>query len=83
MVAVQISELQHYCFHAEGQSDEFEQSQAEWRQHFVRANTEGAQFRNLYEDTRIANAGIAPEELLAYELEKHNSSPRSRGDCLV
>ena len=50
-----------YHLHAEGQSDELQQSQAVLRQHLERSNTEGAQLMNLYEETRIANASIAPE----------------------
>ena len=42
-----ISELRHSHFHAESQSDEFQQSQAELGQHLERANAEGAQLRNF------------------------------------
>ena len=61
VVSQSISELQHYHRHAEGQSHEFQQSQAELRQHLGRSNTEGAQLMNLCEETRIANGRIAPK----------------------
>ena len=35
------SELRHFHRHAEGQSDEFHNSQAELRQHLERSNPEG------------------------------------------
>ena len=53
------SELEHYHRHAECQSDEFQQSQAELRQNLERSNAEGAQLRNLCEETRTANARFA------------------------
>ena len=55
------SELQHYHLHAEGHSAEFQQTQTEVLQHLERSNTEGTQFRRQDEETRTANAGIAPE----------------------
>ena len=39
----------------------FNKSQAELGQNLERTNTEGAQFRGLAEETRTANASIAPE----------------------
>ena len=55
------SELQLYHLHVESESDEFRQSHAEMRQHLERSNTERAQFRRLHEETRTANASVAPE----------------------
>ena len=65
------SELSLCCLHAEGQSDEFQQSETELRQHLERSKTEGAQVRNFYEETRTANASIAPKatRLRARELQ--------------
>ena len=56
-----VAVLVHYHRHAEGQSDEFQQSQAELRQQWERAFTEGAQLRNVREGTRTANARSASE----------------------
>ena len=55
------SELQHDHRHTERQSDEFQQCQAQLGQLLGRSNTEGAQLRNLFEQTRTVNASIAPE----------------------
>ena len=55
------SELQLYNRHAEGPPDEFQQSQAQVRHTLERSNTEGVRLRNLCEETRTANASIAPE----------------------
>ena len=49
------SELRNYHLRAEDQSDEFQQSHTGLRQHLERSETEGAQFRNLYEETRTGN----------------------------
>ena len=56
------SELQnHHHHHTGGRSEEFQQSQAELRHNLERSNAEGVQVRNLWEETRTANASIAPE----------------------
>ena len=56
-----ILSLQFNRLQAEGQFDEFPHSQPELMQYLERPNAEGAQFRSLLEETRIANARIAPE----------------------
>ena len=55
------SELQHYYHPLESPSEEFQQSQAELRHIVERSNAEGTQLRNLIEESRTANASIAPE----------------------
>ena len=59
----------------EGQSDEFQQSQAELKQNMERSNTEGAQLRNLYEKTRNANANIATDVV---RLQARGAPPTTR-----
>ena len=53
--------LQYCHLHATGHADQFQQSQAEWREQLTWSSTEGAQFRIRYEETRTANDSIAPE----------------------
>ena len=48
------SELRHCRPHSVGQSDKFQQSQAEWKQILERSNTQGVQLRHLCEETRTA-----------------------------
>ena len=63
------SEIQHYHLHAESQSDELNQTPAsntEGAQY-----TEGAQFWNLLEEARTANAGIAPDVTRSRTREEH------------
>ena len=55
------SELQNYHLHAEGQSDEFQQSQEKLRRYLERSTTEGVQFRSPNEENRTATAGIEPQ----------------------
>ena len=66
---VKRSELRHY-HHAEGQSEEFPQSQRRLRQNLERSNSEGVQERNPSEETRTANA--------RHKLEMRNHPPESR-----
>ena len=72
------SELQDYHHHAEGQSEEFPQSQAELRHNLERSNAEGVQVRNL-EKTRTANASIAPEVV---RLKARNAQLSTRGSTM-
>ena len=57
--AAEMMRSQQHHRHAEGQSDEFQQSQL--RQQWERSYTEGAQLRNVREQTRTAIARSAPE----------------------
>ena len=54
------SQLQ-YFHHAQGLSEEFQQSQAELTLILERSNAAGVQLRNLCDETRIASASVVPE----------------------
>ena len=72
------SELLQYHLQAEGQPGEFQQSEAEQRQHLERLDTEGAQFRSLFEETRTENAGKCTRSQSLTSWRRNNSSPTSQ-----
>ena len=51
VVLSQFRTEHQYYHHQEGQSEQFQQSQAELRQHSERTNAENVQFINLCEET--------------------------------